>query len=123
MNETRRKPTTGRQSPSLCDKWHGIHPPRRAPIRLRDQIKAELGRMTALDVIRPINEPTDWVSSITYVTKPDGTLRICLDPKDINSSLTRGQHHIPTLEELTHRFAKASLFKAGRKIRVLVHTT
>ena len=24
MNETRRKPTTGRQSRSLCDKWHGI---------------------------------------------------------------------------------------------------
>ena len=25
MNETRRKPTTGRQSPSLFDKWHGIY--------------------------------------------------------------------------------------------------
>ena len=24
MNETRRKPTTGRQSPSLFDKWPGI---------------------------------------------------------------------------------------------------
>ena len=24
MNETRRKPTTGRQSPSLFDKWHSI---------------------------------------------------------------------------------------------------
>ena len=24
MNETRRKPTTGRQSPSLFDEWHGI---------------------------------------------------------------------------------------------------
>ena len=24
MNETRRKPTSGRQSPSLFDKWHGI---------------------------------------------------------------------------------------------------
>ena len=24
MNETRRKPTTGRQSPPLFDKWHGI---------------------------------------------------------------------------------------------------
>ena len=24
MNETRRKPTTGRQSPFLFDKWHGI---------------------------------------------------------------------------------------------------
>ena len=25
MNETRRKPTTGRQSPSLFEKWHGIN--------------------------------------------------------------------------------------------------
>ena len=24
MNKTRRKPTTGRQSPSLFDKWHGV---------------------------------------------------------------------------------------------------
>ena len=24
MNETRRKPATGRQPPSLFDKWHGI---------------------------------------------------------------------------------------------------
>ena len=24
MNKTRRKPTTGRQSPTLFDKWHGI---------------------------------------------------------------------------------------------------
>ena len=30
MNETRRKPTTERQSPSLCDKWHGVfHMPSR----------------------------------------------------------------------------------------------
>ena len=24
MNDTRRNPTTGRQSPSLLDKWHGV---------------------------------------------------------------------------------------------------
>ena len=30
MNEARRKPTTGRQSPTLFDKWHGIfYMPRR----------------------------------------------------------------------------------------------
>ncbi|XP_068211779.1 uncharacterized protein [Palaemon carinicauda] len=57
------------------------HPPRRAPIQLREQIKSELDRMVGLEVIRPVAEPTDWVSSITYVTKPDGSLRICLDPK------------------------------------------
>jgi transposase InsO family protein len=87
-----------------------IHAPRRAPIQLRDKIKAELERMVSLDVIRPVVEPTDWVSSITYVQKADGSLRICLDPKDVNMALKRGPHHTPTVEELTHKFANATHF-------------
>ena len=87
-----------------------IHPPRRAPIQLQEKIKAELERMESLDVIRSVDEPTEWVSSITYVHKPDGNLRICLDPKDLNAALRRGQHHTPTVEELTHRFASAQVF-------------
>ena len=86
------------------------HAPRRAPIQLRDKIKSELKRMVDLDVIRPVEQPTDWVSSITYVQKADGSLRICLDPKDINNVLKRGQHHTPTVEELTHKFSGASHF-------------
>ena len=86
------------------------HPPRRAPIHLRDKIRAELDRMLDLDVIRPVVEPTDWVSSITYVQKVDGSLRICLDPKDLNDALKRGQHHIPTVEELTHKFTGSTVF-------------
>ena len=42
-----------------------IHAPRRAPIQLRDKIKTELDRMQAMGVIRPVEELTDWVSSIT----------------------------------------------------------
>ena len=75
------------------------HPPRKAPIQLREKIQAELKRMVELDVIRPVNEPTDWVSSITYVIKEDGSLHICLDPRDINKAFRRGQHHTPTIEE------------------------
>jgi hypothetical protein len=87
-----------------------IHAPRSAPIQLRDKIKAELERMEANDVIKRVHEPTDWVSSITYVLKSNGSLRICLDPSDLNKSLKRGQHHIPTLEELTHKFSGAKFF-------------
>jgi len=87
-----------------------IHAPRRAPIQLREKIQAELKRMVNLDVIKPVNEPTDWVSSITYVTKADGSLRICLDPRDVNLALKRGQHHTPTIEELTHKFSGATVF-------------
>ena len=66
--------------------------------------------MLDLDVIRLVVEPTDWVSSITYVQKVDGSLRICLDPKDLNDALKRGQHHIPTVEELTHKFTGSTVF-------------
>ena len=86
-----------------------IHPPRKAPIQLRDKIKGELDLMVELDVIHPVHEPTDWVSSITYVQKADGNLRVCLDPRDLNKALRRGQHHIPTVEELTYKFAGAQI--------------
>ena len=45
-----------------------------------------------------------------YAIKQDGSLRVCLDPKDLNKALKRGQHHIPTTEELTHRFSGATVF-------------
>ena len=87
-----------------------IHASRRAPVQLRDKIQAELDCMVKLDVIKLVTEPTDWVSSITYVMKADGSLRVCLDPKDLNRALKRGQHHIPTMEEIGHKFSGMSVF-------------
>ena len=66
--------------------------------------------MIKLEVIRPVKEPTDWVSSLTYVLKSDNSLPICLDPSDLNKTLKRGQHHIPTIDELAHKFRDAKYF-------------
>ena len=87
-----------------------IHPPRRVPIQLREQIKAELERMTKLEVIRPVVDPTDWVSSATYVKKKDGSLRICLDPRDLNRALKRGTHLPPMVEDVAHQLRNAKFF-------------
>ena len=87
-----------------------IHAPRRTPIQLRDQIKAELKRMIDLDVIKAVTTPTEWVSSLTYVMKTNGSIRMCLDPSDLNKALKRGRHHIPTMEELSYKFSGAKYF-------------
>ena len=42
--------------------------------------------MEQLEIIIPVTRPTEWVSSITYPTKPDGLLRICLDPCNLNKT-------------------------------------
>ena len=87
-----------------------IDPPRKCPIHLREKIKQKLDEMVSNDIIKPISKPTQWCSSITYPTKKDGSLRICLDPKKLNSSLVKRPHKIPNVEEITPSFTKAKYF-------------
>ena len=87
-----------------------IDPPRRCPIHLKEKIKAELDRMEDLGVIRPVEHHTDWCSSLTYALKADGSLRVCLDPQKLNKALKRCPYKIPTIEEITPKFAKAKYF-------------
>ena len=86
-----------------------IHPPRKTPIAVKDYIKQELDNMVKNKIIRKVTEPTDWVSSLTYSHK-DGSLRICLDPRHLNTALRRPHHATLTIEELTHHFAGAKIF-------------
>ena len=66
--------------------------------------------MTEQNIIFRIEEPTDWVSSLTCVTKRDGSVRVCLDPRQLNKALIRPYHQAQTVEELNHKFANANFF-------------
>ena len=88
-----------------------VHPPRRVPAALRDRLKSTLCDMEQMGVIRKVDEPTDWVSSVVIVEKPNSNkLRICLDPKDLNNAIKREHLELPTLEEITSRMAGAKVF-------------
>ena len=84
--------------------------PRKFPIHFKEKIKEELDRMVKDSIIEPVAHHTDWCSSITYVAKPDGSLRICLDPRRLNSELKRCPHKIPTVEELTPTLCHSKFF-------------
>jgi len=66
--------------------------------------------MTEQSIIDPISEPTDWVSSMVVVEKKDGSLRICMDPKDLNSAIKRSHYPSPTLDEITSKLKDAKVF-------------
>lgn len=44
------------------------------------------------------------------VPKPDGRMRICLDPKELNEAIKREHYQIPTIEEVATRLHGAKLF-------------
>ena len=87
-----------------------IHPPRRIPESLREPLRKELQRMTELGVIQKVDTPTDWVNSLVYITKPNGDLRICLGPGDLNKAISREHHYIPTLDDILPRLKDAKVF-------------
>ena len=81
-----------------------IHPPRKCPIAIRPHVQAELERLEHLEVIRKVDEPTDWVSSLAYAWKPNGRVQ------ELNNCIKRDHHRTPTVEEITHNFAGSTVF-------------
>jgi hypothetical protein len=53
-----------------------------------------------------VEQPTDWVC----VTKSDGSLRLCLDPKDLNRAIKRPHHFTPTLDDVLSKLNGATCF-------------
>ena len=76
---------------------------------LRDKLKHELREMVNDDIIAPVSEPTEWVSSLLLVSKP-GKLRICMDPRDLNRAIKREHYQMPTIEEIATRLSGARVF-------------
>ena len=87
-----------------------VHACRKVPFALKEKLKDELDRMEALDVIVKEDKPTDWVSSLVIVEKPNGQLRICLDPRDLNKAIKREHYKLPTREEVMAQFSGAKYF-------------
>ena len=63
-----------------------------------------------MGVITHVEQPMDWVSSITYIQKANGELCLCLEPHDLNETICHDHHKTPTVEEVAHKFAHSHYF-------------
>ena len=86
------------------------HAPRRVPVPLREVLQKSLDDLTKQDIIAPVQQPTPWVSSMVIVPKKNGTLRICLDPQDLNRAILREHYPLPTIEDVATRLHGAKVF-------------
>ena len=60
-------------------------PVRKPPLPLREKYKNELERLCSINVITPMTETSDWISSTVIVPKQNGDIRLCIDPKSLPS--------------------------------------
>ena len=87
-----------------------IHAPQKCPITMRSHVCAKPDCLECLGIIWKVDEPTDWVSSFTFAWKPNGKLHVCLDPRDLNSTIKCDHHRTPSMEEITHNFTGSTIF-------------
>ena len=78
-------------------------PPVRQPYRrqnpaVRREEMNQVQQMLSSGVIRPSNSP--WASPVVMVKKKDGSLRFCVNFRQLNASTTKDAHPIPRIDDL-----------------------
>ena len=99
------------------------HRPRKVPVHLQDAFHEEVERLVKIDVLEKVTEPTEWVNSFVIVEKvidssnahsPNHvikkSIRLCIDPKDLNEALEREPYYSRSIDELISMFAGAKVF-------------
>lgn len=87
-----------------------VSAPRKIPIALKNKVKEKLDLMVSENLIVPVTEPTDWIHPIVIVPKPNGDIRICMDPRNLNKYIKRERFQIPTQDCLFSQLSGAKYF-------------
>ena len=90
---------------------HG--PPLRQPYQrqnpaVRREEMAQVQQMLASNVIRPSNSP--WASLMVMVRKKDGSLRFCVDFRQLNATTVKDAHPLPRIDDLLDALHGAQWF-------------
>ncbi|VDH99725.1 Hypothetical predicted protein [Mytilus galloprovincialis] len=86
-------------------------PSRKLPLSLQDDVKKEIDKLVERQVLIPVTEPSKWVSQMAVVRKPNGKLRICIDPQPLNTAMMREHYKLPTLDYVLPKLANAKIFQ------------
>ncbi|KAH9658749.1 Endonuclease [Citrus sinensis] len=98
-----------------------IAPYRMAPAELKE-LKIQLQELVDKEFIRPSVSP--WGAPVLFVKKKDGTLRLCVDYRQLNKVTVRNKYPLPRIDDLfdqlqgAHVFSKIDLRSGYHQLRI-----
>jgi hypothetical protein len=82
--------------------------PYRAGTKSREVEREEVDRMLKADVIEPAT--SEWASPVVLVTKPDGSVRFCVDYRKLNALTVKDSYPSPRMDECLDSLGDATIF-------------
>ena len=80
---------------------------RMAPVELKE-LKLQLQELLEKRFIRPSVSP--WGAPVLFVKKKDGTLRLCIDYRQLNKLTIKNKYLLPRIDDLFDQLKGASIF-------------
>ena len=81
---------------------------RRMPFAVRQEVARQLCNMQEAGVIEPSSSP--WSSPVVMVRKKDGTLRFCVDYRELNKITKRDTYPLPRVDDLLDQLGSSRYF-------------
>ena len=90
----------------------GTTPISKTPYRMAlaelKELKAQLEEMLESGFIRPSTSP--WGAPVLFVKKKDGTLRLCIDYRELNKVTVKNKYPIPRIDDLFDQLQGSSIY-------------
>ena len=84
--------------------------PRRLPLAKRQEAEKEIKRLLDDGIIEPSNGP--WASPIVLVRKKDGSTRLCIDYRRVNSITKKDSYPLPLINDSLDTLGGATWFSS-----------
>ena len=82
-------------------------PYKMAPLKLKE-LKVQMEELVNKGFVRPRTSP--WGAPILFVKKKDGSLRLCIDYRELNKVTIRNQYPLPRIDDLFYQLQGARVF-------------
>ena len=84
---------------------------KRCPVAKEAKASDAIRDLEKQGILKKVTEPTAWISDSVYREKPDGSIRVCIDPcQMINKAIELPKYPIPTVDELLPKLNNAKIF-------------
>ena len=96
----------------MIDLVPGAEPQSRTPYRMApaelEELKLQLQDLLAQGYIQPSTSP--WGAPVLFVKKKDGSMRLCIDYRQLNNLTIKNRYPLPLIDELFDQLQGATVF-------------